>query len=398
MKTEIETSLINGLGHTIKTQKKTSRMMLRQSDALIELICDTALQINLFEECLWLDPLEPFDGIPYLKKKNFFLGLCDLPQSRTQKPLYLNENDHLLMGYETKVQKHELLQTVLRQLLAQSVCTYYVQLVSNLMDETSCISSDKDQMSRFLQRMSFYQKERTVVVVDDLNEFVDCFESPAACRTFLLKASSRNIQLFALIRKPFSAANTLIEQFGMKVMFCFLNDAEAMALFHCRRENARIQLPSQAYVLIDEKLTVLQWSVLSKSLKMKRSLQKVDFLAGIQKRPSHIKNVLAKSIKTLELVIINDLCELVVCGMQKSSVELYCQKMDLKCEMLDVFELQEKYTRKSIRQKKVLWVGPQFQSQMLIPYDLKMRLPANDQEGMVIIDGKLELVRLFDES
>ena len=189
-----------------------------------------------------------------------------------------------------------------------------------------------------------------------------------------------------------------MKQFGMKLIFSDLNDAEAMALFHCRRENARVQLSSQAYVLLEEKLTVLQWSILPKSLKMKRSLQKVDYLSARERKPAHVKNVLGRSIRTLEFVAIHDLKELVVCGMQKSTVVAYCQKMNLVCEMLDVFELQEKYTRKSIRQKNVLWIGHQFQSQMLIPYDLKMRLPANDQEGMVIVNGKLELVRLFDES
>ena len=71
--------------------------------------------------------------------------------------------------------------------------------------------------------------------------------------------------------------------------------------------------------------------------------------------------------------------------------------MNLECEILDVYELQQIYTRKSIAEKSVLWIGPQFQMQMLFPVDMKLRYPVSFQEGLMIEQGVCELVRLYDE-
>ena len=107
----------------------------------------------------------------------------------------------------------------LRQLLMQSVCVYVVQLVSKIIEKRQCITSNPDQMSRFLDKMSSVQNERTVIVIDDINEFMDYFNSVSDLNAFVMKSIQRNIQIFALIRRPFSLASTLMDQFHRKLIF-----------------------------------------------------------------------------------------------------------------------------------------------------------------------------------
>ena len=211
-----------------------------------------------------------------------------------------------------------------------------------------------------------------------------------------MKSIQRNIQIFALIRRPFSLASTLMDQFHRKLIFSRINDAEAMSLFHQRRENARVELESQAYTIMEEKIVVVQMGTLNPQQKMKRQLQTVDYLPD-RLISSNETGLIGVCVRTLEKVYLQDNKQFIVTGTKEYRIKEYCKLMKLECEMLDIYELQQLYTRKSIQEKKVLWIGPQFQMQMLFPIDLKQRYPVSFSEGVMIDDGMCELVRLYDE-
>ena len=140
----------------------------------------------------------------------------------------------------------------------------------------------------------------------------------------------------------------------------------------------------------------MQMGYFDKTLKNKRSLETVDYLPDFMVAPAE-KNLIGICVRTLKKVVVSDLNQLVVTGTQKNRISEYCKRMNLECEILDVYELQQTYTRKTIAEKSVLWIGPQFQMQMLFPVDLKQRIPVSFQEGLMIEQGVYELVRLYDE-
>ena len=129
---------------------------------------------------------------------------------------------------------------------------------------------------------------------------------------------------------------------------------------------------------------------------MKRQLQTVDYLPD-RLISSNETGLIGVCVRTLEKVYLQDNKQFIVTGTQEYRIKEYCKLMKLECEMLDIYELQQLYTRKSIQEKKVLWIGPQFQMQMLFPIDLKQRYPVSFSEGVMIDDGMCELVRLYDE-
>lgn len=392
---DLNCSQINSLGNaTVRTE--LDYQSVRQSEYLIKLIQDAAQMMQYETNELWLNQLEPFDASAYIRKRSFFLGIVDLPEIRAQETLYGSVHEHLLFGYQNNAQRNEILQYILRQLLIQSTCVYAVQLVSKIIERRQCISSDSDQMSRFLDKMSCIQNERTVIVIDDINEFLDYFDSVSHLCAFMMKALKRNIQIFALIRRPFSLASALMDQFHRKLIFSRINDAEAMNLFHQRRENARIELETQAYTILNEKLVVLQMGMLNQQHKMKRQLQTVDYLPE-RLISSGERDLIGVCVRTLKKVVVQDIEQFIVTGTQINRIREYCELMKLECEMLDIYELQQLYTRKTIQEKKVLWVGPQFQMQMLFPVDLRQQYPVSFKEGVMIDEGMCELVRLYDE-
>lgn len=388
-------SQINSFGQVIM-ECILNQNVIRQSEYLIGLLQEAAQMIKHEASDLWLNQLEPFDASTYLRKRSFFLGIADLPEIRTQQAFYCSVHEHLLFGYQSNSQRNEILQYILRQLLMQSVCVYVVQLVSKIIEKRQCITTNPDQMSRFLDKMSSVQNERTVIVIDDINEFMDYFNSVSDLNAFVMKSIQRNIQIFALIRRPFSLASTLMEQFHRKLIFSRINDVEAMSLFHQRRENARVELESQAYTIMEEKIVVVQMGTLNPQQKMKRQLQTVDYLPD-RLISSNETGLIGVCVRTLEKVYLQDTKQFIVTGTQEYRIKDYCKLMKLECEMLDIYELQQLYTRKSIQEKKVLWIGPQFQMQMLFPIDLKQRYPISFSEGVMIDDGMCELVRLYDE-
>ncbi len=392
---DLNCSQINSFGKVTK-DCNSNHNRIRQSEYLIGLIQEAAQMIKYEASELWLKQLEPFDASLYLRKRSFFLGIADLPEIRTQQTLYCSIHEHLLFGYQNNSQRNEILQYILRQLLMQSACVYVVQLVSKIIEKRLCISSNHDQISRFLDKMSSVQHERTVIVIDDINEFMDYFESVSELNAFVMKSIQRNIQIFALIRRPFSLVSTLMDQFHRKLIFSRINDTEAMSLFHQRRENARIELESQAYTMMDEKIVVVQMGTLNQQQKMKRQLQTVDYLPD-RLISSGETGLVGVCVRTLEKVYLQDDKHFIVTGTQKNRIKEYCRMMELECEMLDVYELQQLYTRKDVQKKKVLWIGPQFQMQMLFPIDIRQRYPVSFREGVVIDDGMCELVRLYDE-
>ena len=387
--------LINSLG-TVIGQVPVEGHSLRQSEVLIRMIVDASSQMKLSSYPLWLPALKPFDASCYLRKQSFFLGIVDLPEIRAQKPLYCFGHEHLLCGYQTSTQRNEIIEYLVRQLLMQSLSVYVVQLVGHLLDNKQCISPNQDQMSRFLEKMSCVQSERTVLVIDDLHEFMEWFDSVSSLSSFVMKAMQRNIQIFALIRHPFSISSSLLDQFHRKLIFSRIHDSESMSLFHQRRENARVQQDMQAYTLMDEKVVMLQMGYFDKTLKLKRQLETIEYLPDVLVAPFKA-NLIGVCVRTLKRITVNDLSQLVVTGTQKNRIKEYCGRMNLECEILDVYELQQIYTRKSIAEKSVLWIGPQFQMQMLFPVDMKLRYPVSFQEGLMIEQGVCELVRLYDE-
>ena len=187
-----------------------------------------------------------------------------------------------------------------------------------------------------------------------------------------------------------------MDQFHRKLIFSRINDAEAMNLFHQRRENARIELETQAYTILNEKLVVLQMGMLNQQHKMKRQLQTVDYLPE-RLISSGERDLIGVCVRTLKKVVVQDIEQFIVTGTQINRIREYCELMKLACEMLDIYELQQLYTRKTIQEKKVLWVGPQFQMQMLFPVDLRQQYPVSFKEGVMIDEGMCELVRLYDE-
>ena len=392
---DLNCSQINSLGY-VTAQTESDHQSIRQSEYLIKLIQDAAQMMQYETNELWLNQLESFDASAYLRKRSFFLGIVDLPEIRAQEPLYCSVHEHLLFGYQNIAQRNEILQYILRQLLMRSACVYVVQLVSKVIERRQCISSDSDQISRFLDKMSCMQNEHTVIVIDDINEFLDYFDSVSHLCAFMMKSLQRNIQVFALIRRPFSLASSLMDQFHRKLIFSRINDAEAMNLFHQRRENARIELETQSYTMLDEKLVVLQMGTLNQQHKLKRQLHTVDYLPE-RLISSGETGLIGICVRTLEKVVMQDNEQFIVTGTQINRIKEYCELMELECEMRDVYELQQLYTRKTIQEKKVLWIGPQFQMQMLFPVDLRQRYPVSFKEGVMIDDGMCELVRLYDE-
>ncbi|MBE6108093.1 MAG: hypothetical protein E7192_05585 [Erysipelotrichaceae bacterium] len=392
-----EVILTDSCGTRKDVSKKPNVPSLRQSEALILLLNKAAEKMQFTQTSLWLDALNPFDASKWLRKKGFFLGMADFPEIRSQKPLYVSMNQHLFLGYETENQKDALLRYALKQLLHLERNVYYVQLVSAICPTHRCVGSDHDQIERFLGLMSTAQREHTVVLIDDLNEFSELFPSVSEVSSFLFKAVQRKIQVIALSRKPFNHSHTIMEQFDMKAVFADLNDTETLQLFHLRRENSRIALKSQGYTTVNEKLCVVQLGVLSSQLKEKTQLMQVNYLPERMKKPVECNGLLGVQIETLQQVTVSEEDDLIVTGNSLSQIKKYCDLMNLDGQKMDVYELSEKMTRKTINEKVVLWIGPYLQYQTLMMVEPKQKLPSSYKEGMVIKDGTMELVRLYDE-
>ncbi|MBQ4343638.1 MAG: hypothetical protein IJC38_07105 [Erysipelotrichaceae bacterium] len=392
-----EVILTDSCGTRKDVSKKPDVPSLRQSEALILLLNKAAEKMQFTQTSLWLDALNPFDASKWLKKNAFFLGMADFPEIRSQKPLYVSLNQHLFLGYENENQKDALLRYALKQLLHLERNVYYVQLVSAICPTHRCVGSDRDQIERFLKMMSTVQKEHTVVLIDDLNEFSEFFSSASAVSSFLFKAVQRKIQVIALSRKPFNHSQTMMEQFDMKAVFADLKDNETLQLFHLRRENSRIALKSQGYTTVNEKLCVVQLGVLSSQLKEKTQLMQVNYLPERMKKPVECNGLLGVQIETLQQVTVSKEDDLIVTGNSLSQIKKYCDLMNLDGQKMDIYELSEKMTRKTISEKVVLWIGPYLQYQTLMMVEPKQKLPSSYKEGMVIKDGTMELVRLYDE-
>ena len=171
-----------------------------------------------------------------------------------------------------------------------------------------------------------------MIVIDDINEFMDYFNSVSDLNAFVMKSIQRNIQIFALIRRPFSLTSTLMDQFHRKLIFSRINDAEAMSLFHQRRENARVELESQAYTIMEEKIVVVQMGTLNPQQKMKRQLQTVDYLPD-RLISSNEAGLIGVCVRTLEIVYLQDNKQFIVTGTQESRIKEYCKLMKLECEI-----------------------------------------------------------------
>ena len=128
-----------------------------------------------------------------------------------------------------------------------------------------------------------------------------------------------------------------MDQFHRKLIFSRINDAEAMNLFHQRRENARIELETQAYTMLDEKLVVLQMGTLNQQHKLKRQLQTVDYLPE-RLISSGETGLIGICVRTLEKVVMQDNEQFIVTGTQINRIKEYCELMELECEMRDVYD------------------------------------------------------------
>ncbi len=392
-----EVSLTDSCGHTLQFLKQSDLPALRQSEVLIEMIWDAAQQIQWKPASLWLEPMAPFEVSKWLKKELFYLGLADYPDTRSQKSLYLKQNQHLFLGYENENQKEALLKYALKQLLHLGENVYYVQMVSSLCPRHLCIGSQSDQLERLIKKLSVVQSEHTVLLLDDLSEFSEFFSSVSQFGSFLFKAVQRKIQVIALSRKPFNFSQTIMDQFEMKLIFSDLNDSETMQMFHLRRENCRIALKSQAYTAVNEKLCIVQLGFLSSHLKEIVQPLQIDYLEEHIKKPDDHEMLLGISVKSLNQVRIHEEETLIATGYSFVQIKKYCALMNLNAQMMDVIELNEKMTRKSIRDVTVLWIGPYFQYQTLMNVDPKEKVPVSYQEGVVVKDGTMELIRLYDE-
>lgn len=392
-----DTMLTDSCGNAQKLLKTSDFPDMRQSEVLIELMAEAAQEMKWKPTSLWLEPLSPFDASKWLKKQMFFLGLADFPETRSQKPLYLKHHQHLFLGYENENQKEALLKYALKQLLHLGENLYFIQLVSAICPRHLSIGSDSDQMERLLGKLTTVQDEHTVLLIDDLSEFSEYFSSVSSLTAFLFKAVQRKIQVIALARKPFNVSQTVLDQFETKLLFADVNDTETLQLFHYRRENCRIALKSQAYTIVNEKLCVLQLGYLSSQLKENKQPLQVPYLPERIKKPDDTGTCLGISFNSLTQIQIQQGEALIVTGNSKVHIQKYCQLMNLEAKMMDVIELSETMTRKSIRKETVLWIGPHFQYQTLMTVDPKAKLPLSYQEGMIVKDGTMELIRLFDE-
>lgn len=394
-------SLTNSCGTVIKTSRELDSSSARQNEKIVELLKKTAELACINVSPLWLPPLKKKNALNLLQSKQILIGMVDFPDIRSQKTMLLHHEHHLLLGYQTEAQRIELIEYYLKQLLyLGDYPVYYVQLISKIRSPEQCIQPDRDQMERFLKCMSSVQNERSIILIDDLVEFMEYFESISQLNSFLFKAVQRKIQCICLLRSPFSVSGLLLDQFATKVIFGDINDSESMNLFHVRRENNRIASLSQGYTLIHEKLCVLQLEALPDSIKECAELKTIKYLPEIVSRPKSETFFVGVSMKTLEHVQLENDSSLILTGMNIHEIKEYsmllCDKVH-DIEILDYYQLSERYTRQTIKDKTVLWIGKQFHLQMLMMPDEGIPYPKSKKEGVLMKNGVMENVRLYDE-
>lgn len=388
--------LIDSCGHVIKNSAAVLSDGLRQNEKVVKLLAKAAKQKNLHIKQLWLPPLKMKHADALLRRNQLFLGILDLPEIRAQKAYYVSFEQHVLLGFETEAQRMLLLQFFLRQLLhASEAVLYYVQLVTKVRPSDQCIQPVKDQMERFIAKLSCAQNEKTIVLIDDLSEFLDYFENASVLHGLMMKAASRQIQFIALSRAPASLSHLLLEQFRCKVVFCDLNDSDAMTLFKVRRDTNRIASRSQGYTLYQEKLCVVQLESLSDKIQENTALSTVAYMPEVLN--CTLEKTVGMSYETLDFIDAN---ELIVTGMNFSDCQEYSKLLmhhGVSVELMDYDQLLEKYTRSQLRKKCVLWVGNQYHLQMILMNDLKIRQPQHNKEGMMVRNGTVECIRLYDQ-